>query len=728
MATKTTNYNFELPEENDFYDIHLENANIKKIDTALQENKQNINNHKNNTDIHLSEEQIEKINSALQPTQNAVRNNFVKYNANGTISDSGFNGDSFTPANHIEKSVYSQNGVHNLRYNNDELQVYDGFDWINITANSLIKVYVSTRSGSIITVTNGETVITGEAVDDLCIIKLPNFGDWTFTATLNGITSEPVILTVDTVKKYEITVSLFRATLNISTNVDLSGAGTLYATSPSGKITTYSFSGINEQIFSKTLNVEEVGEWSFYYTYNGYGEVGTSETIKLIITDEVLFETINLTSNFARLTINFNGKDEYPYYLRILNAENNVIYEDSNATYIDRMMMSKGEEITIEVVQNNLYYFNEKINLEYKDNEVTCNFPNIYGVQINENNADPNARCVYIEDAEAFTGGSSEWDNTPIFDIHPVAYDSTGQECYLNKNDFSKTIDDKNLATYGLNEDYNIMIRFPELHYRIDKDTSNNILKIYISNLPFNNSIKWNSRDIGAYLGYVYSDRVESRSGYSPTANISLSTARRFAKNNGDSYRVLHYYDWLMLQMLFILREKHTNPASFGVGNTFKDTTTTTTTLTGITDKKGMYYGSTSRTSGLKYMGIEDLWGNLNQLLDGLTLSSKNDRSLMIDGETKGTLGSVYSGEVYFKKSLSETFPFITQDNSSSGSSSTYYCNAHDFIFNSNVNINEAYVGGGYKGRVDKNLFYIRFTYEAQGESIGIRLVREVQE
>lgn len=722
MATKTTNYHFELPEENDFYDIHLENANMKKIDTALQENKQNINNHKNNTDIHLSEEQIEKIDSALQPTENAVKNNFVKYGANGTIADSGFNGNSFTPANHVDKSVYSQNGVHNLRYHNEQLQVFDGVEWIDVSGKSFIQVYITTRSGSVITATNGESVITGEAVDDLCIIKLPTFGDWRFTATLNGVTSEPVILNVDTVKKYEIIVSVFRATFNISTNVDLSGAGTLYATSPSGNTTTYPFSGINEQVFSKTLDVEEVGEWTFYYTYYGYGESGTSETVKHTITDEDAFKTINLTSNFAKLSITFNGKDNYPYYLRILNAENNVIYEDSNATFIDRMMMSTAEEVTVEVVQNDLWYFKRTINLNYKDNEVICDFPNIYGVQINETNPDPSSRCSYIADAEGFTGGSDEWDDTEIFDcITPILLDASGQYVNLDKNDFSKTEGGSDI--YSISGEWDIMIRFPTLHYRIDKDNTNDILKFYISDSPFTRSNEWKCRNIGAYLGSTESGKLASKSNKKPTEYGSIENAKNYLNDKGSPYRLFHYYDLLMLQMLFILREKHTNPASFGVGNT-NSADSTTTTLTGITDKKGMFFGSTSSNGGLKYLGIEDLWGNLCVWVDGLTLNS-GSKTLDINGSTYTVVNSTLENQTKFLTvGLSAIFPFINKNANLEGSSSTYYCSHQALNIPTSGKYN-AYMGGSYKTNGGhRNLFSISFKDSASAS--GARLVREV--
>ena len=51
MATSTTNFNLNLPEENDFYDVNLENENMIKIDDVLQKHKESLNDHENQLDL-----------------------------------------------------------------------------------------------------------------------------------------------------------------------------------------------------------------------------------------------------------------------------------------------------------------------------------------------------------------------------------------------------------------------------------------------------------------------------------------------------------------------------------------------------------------------------------------------------------------------------------------------------------------------------------------------------
>ena len=44
MTTYTENYNLEMPDQNDFYNIDVQNQNMQKIDTALAEVFTNVSN------------------------------------------------------------------------------------------------------------------------------------------------------------------------------------------------------------------------------------------------------------------------------------------------------------------------------------------------------------------------------------------------------------------------------------------------------------------------------------------------------------------------------------------------------------------------------------------------------------------------------------------------------------------------------------------------------------
>ena len=46
MANYTTNYNLEMPEKNEFYNVDVQNQNMQKIDTALSEVFTNVSNGK----------------------------------------------------------------------------------------------------------------------------------------------------------------------------------------------------------------------------------------------------------------------------------------------------------------------------------------------------------------------------------------------------------------------------------------------------------------------------------------------------------------------------------------------------------------------------------------------------------------------------------------------------------------------------------------------------------
>jgi len=54
----------------------------------------------------------------------------------------------------------------------------------------------------------------------------------------------------------------------------------------------------------------------------------------------------------------------------------------------------------------------------------------------------------------------------------------------------------------------------------------------------------------------------------------------------------------------------------------------TATTNTGVTNKKTFYYGSTDATDNVKFLGIEDYWGNRRWWIDGCFYD--NNRNMLI--------------------------------------------------------------------------------------------------
>lgn len=691
MATNTVNFGLELPEDEDFYSIHVQNGNMNKIDVALQENKQNLMNHENKQDEHLTAEQTEKIESAIQPLENFTSGNFVKINPDGTFSDSGLNADSFENSDHNEKSVYSENGVHNLRYHNEKFQIFNGNEWVDVTEKSFIQVKVNVETGAIVNATDGVNTVSAESVNGFCIIPISNYGTWNFTATVGDKTTNPVSLVIDTVKWYEIDLATFSAEIRTTYSSTYSPSGIGYAKGnvvckhlESGTIFTDTYATSTHY---SNFYVNKKGTYEISVTWNTESSLGWITKAKTFIID------VNEDSKLYEIKYAFPYKDYELLYLP--NGDLTVTFTDTtdesitfsytklqsdrrNETY-DRLICwlpdaSKTYNVVVTDTNNIPLWVGrtDVVDDSNKYGQLKQN-TNIYSAYIAQNDSDPNSRVVYKYMASSMTGGSADWDNTDIFSqIEPyvLAPKVTNGTQKIQKNDYTLLEDGRKITdVYSYNQ-YDVVIKFPDLYYRIDYTDSN--LKFYVSTKPFTNSKKWNSRYIGAYLAYTAQDNcVYSHSSKSPTDNQSLNTQKQqLANRNDNKYRLFNYDDLLMLQMLFILRYKNTD-SELALGRGF--VSGESKAFTGRLNQKGMYSGSsTSGASmdGIKFCGLEDFWGNIYCYIDGLTVSS--DKTLKINGISQGTVPS--SINTWFKTSHSKEFPFIQKDNTSGGSSSTYFC------------------------------------------------------
>lgn len=104
MANYTTNYNLEMPEQNDFYNVDVQNENMKKIDQAIKEagnnevlegNVAEIVNVVNTIDTKIGTssksvfDSIASVLTAVQVVNTSVGKGFIKNIQKGTFFISG---------------------------------------------------------------------------------------------------------------------------------------------------------------------------------------------------------------------------------------------------------------------------------------------------------------------------------------------------------------------------------------------------------------------------------------------------------------------------------------------------------------------------------------------------------------------------------------------------------------------------------------------------------------
>lgn len=245
---------------------------------------------------------------------------------------------------------------------------------------------------------------------------------------------------------------------------------------------------------------------------------------------------------------------------------------------------------------------------------------------IDSNNSNPETAVTYSNGATGKTpapigGGVSSWDNVyPYNQIKPCLLKNGIVQYYLNPNDYTKKIDGT-ASDITTGNDGDVMVEFPVIYWNMIIGSVVNIAKtaIYPSYKALAHTVGSNVKEkiyIGAYLGSELNGKLRSLSGKVPAANQTIGAFRTLSQANGAGYQQLGYYQVLMLQHLFMLKYKNRDSQS-ALGRGFVDGNTAAIN-TGGTNTKGMDFGETTGKMQMKFLGIEDFWGNVRQWVDGL--------------------------------------------------------------------------------------------------------------
>ncbi len=321
-----------------------------------------------------------------------------------------------------------------------------------------------------------------------------------------------------------------------------------------------------------------------------------------------------------------------------------------------------------------------------------------YGISIDLSNSNPETAVTYTDDAVGMVAGPTDWYKKSIFeDIKPCLFKDGAVVGYLNPDNFAQ-FEDGTAADITSGDGGDVMIEIPKTGYKITK--SGNTLTVQITDDPnkddfcYKAHTRTNEGDreklyIGAFLGSNKGDKLRSISGVSPLANTRLIDFRNYAKANGVGYDLFAFYSLTLLQCLYLIMYKNLDSqASIGMGYIGGYTNMHSTKNTGATFDKGMSYGTSDRMEQMKFLGIEDFWGNLHQWIDGL-VSDKNGNALVAtdsfndtgDGYTNAGMVSTSIGGHMKAPQGTNDLGFII--GTVGGSTSTYFSDGASF-------------GGGY--------------------------------
>lgn len=319
----------------------------------------------------------------------------------------------------------------------------------------------------------------------------------------------------------------------------------------------------------------------------------------------------------------------------------------------------------------------------------------IYGVKIEKANSNPETSVTYTDDAVGMTpmagnnGNFSygSWANTyPLNEIKPCVFKNGVVQYYLNPNDYTKKMDGT-AADITTGNDGDVMIEFPKVWWKIYDDGTYLNVKFATAQVDETfkalahkrGSVEKDKIYISAYHGWKDgSNKLRSLSGKTPTASQTIGTFRTQAQANGVGYDQFPYFPLLMLQVLGTVWFRSRDSQS-ALGRGFVDGNSAATT-TGGTNTKGLFYGETTGKKQLKFAGIEDFWGNVRYLIDGIY--SDSNRHILIGTDNFNDTGVGYAD--YGQGATADISGYIDQIQggtetgfivkSKDGSETTYYC------------------------------------------------------
>lgn len=306
-----------------------------------------------------------------------------------------------------------------------------------------------------------------------------------------------------------------------------------------------------------------------------------------------------------------------------------------------------------------------------------------YTVRIDLNNSDPETACEYMDNAVGKTPGYDGWKDINIIkNIKPCVLNNGEVQYYLQKDDYTKKEDGTASVLDGTDGD--VMVEIPKIGYRLWND--NNYQYVSVTEDPNKDGYCYYAHSLeadgdcdkiyyGAYFGYVDSNNLYSRSDVSPTTNITLIDFRIHASNRGIGYSLESFFPKTLMQCLFVVMYKNLNSqAALGRGLT----SASAKVNTGGTNFLSFCYGTTSGSNQVKFLGIEDFWGNIYGWLDGVYSDSNcnilTDYRNISDGhDFQFNAGQGVNNELgYISKILgNNTSGFVPAE--VNGSNSTYF-------------------------------------------------------
>ena len=465
-----------------------------------------------------------------------------------------------------------------------------------VLSNTLPKLTVTTTAGSALTLTDGQSTITGTAGSDgSYTVTLPRIGLWTVTAKLAGLSTDDTIDARAIGGAYTLSLPYFVATISATA----APGAVVAATLPDGRAYTatagddgvaqvkvkrsgsYTLSASKDGATSDTTDVsvtENAGEYTATVHFCRIVLTApTGSTITAVCGDAALTATVTGTGETGTVTL-------YPPALGVWS-----------------ITATKDDEATTETVAATAY----------KDYALELAYVRIYGV---------------VWDKTSKTTLSRTDDAALFADPTPALSGKGGNSPFDNCLPWSGMV--KETRTGG------VMVKIPKFWFKWTAEGGK--LKLQIADRKVAGfSVSPAHADRGDGEGerdYVYVGRYKcasdykSKSGVSPKTNITRASFRSGIHALGDTIWQWDFAMFWTIRMLYLVEFADWDGQKvigFNCGNGSNvqtmGTTDSMTYHTGTMQSSRSTYGV-----GVQYRWIEDPWGNALEWCDGIYFSGSS--------------------------------------------------------------------------------------------------------
>lgn len=563
-----------------------------------------------------------------------------------------------------------------------------------VLGNTLPKLTVTTTAGSALTLTDGQSTITGTATGGSFTTTLPRLGEWTVTASLAGLTTDDTI-TVDVVGgKYTLTLPYFAATLNVTTAPD----AVVTATLSTGK----AYTATADSSGNASVRIKRSGT----YTVQASKGSAASDTAEVEILENG--ETYTATARFCTLTLTAPVGST----LTATCGDNTMtatvtgdagtgtvkLYPPVLGTW--SITAAKDDETTTETVAATAY----------KDYAVELAYVHIYGASWDGTSTTKWSRtdeAAEFTDPVPYVAGASSY-GSPFDNLQPWA----GMV--------------KSERTGGT------MVAIPKFWYLLEQSGSGMSIKIAdrkvagysVSPAHMDRGDGHGERDV-VYIGRYHCNSSYKSGTGSPKTNMTRSSARANIHGLGSAIWQSDFAMRFTLWLLYIVEFADWNSqAKIGYGCSPSSSAFTMGYTDSMPYHTGTNQSSRATYGGTQYRNIEGLWDNVWDWCDGCyndgnCLNIVLNPSKFSDGSNGTAVGVPSNGwPSAFKVKANGGFPMFIPT-SASGNDATYSCDY--WYFGSSYPC--LCVGGCYDHSSNYGLFCVGYhTASSYDGGIGCRL------